>query len=145
MAALDSLISIVTSNPVLHHPDHDKQFKLEVDTSQYALGAILYQRNQTGKQRPVAYHSETLNKAEHGYDIHDRELLAVVHGLENWRHLLMGAKHEVLVFTNHANLQYYHQPHKINHHVACYIPHLAKYHYKLIHKPGKYNKADLLS
>jgi RNase H-like domain found in reverse transcriptase/Integrase zinc binding domain len=116
-----------------------------VDASQYALGAILYQWDNNGKQCPVAYHSKTLNEAERGYDIHDCELLAIVWGLENWHHLLMGAKHEVLVFTDHANLQYYRQPHKLNHHVARYIPCLAEYHYKLIHKSGKYNKADLLS
>ena len=71
MNALDTLISIVTSNPVLHCPDHDKQFELEVDASQYILGAILYQWYANGKQCPVAYHSKTLNEAECGYDIHD--------------------------------------------------------------------------
>jgi RNase H-like domain found in reverse transcriptase len=144
-AALDKLITIVTSDPVLHHPDHTKQFELEVDVSQYAIGAILYQRDDRGHQRLVTYHSETLNDAKRGYDIHDRELLAIIHGLENWQHLLLGTTHKVLVFTNHANLQYYCQPHKINHRVACYIPHLVEYSYKLIHKPGKYNKADHLS
>jgi Integrase zinc binding domain len=53
--------------------------------------------------------------------------------------------YEVIVFTDHANLQYYHQPYKINHWVACYIPCLAEYSYKLIHKPRKCNKADHLS
>jgi RNase H-like domain found in reverse transcriptase len=106
-AALDKLITIVTSDPVLQRPDQEKPFELEVDASQYALGAILYQRDDNGKLRPVAYHSETFNEAERGYDIHDRELLAVVKGLENWRHLLMGAKHEITVYTDHANLQYY--------------------------------------
>jgi RNase H-like domain found in reverse transcriptase len=41
--ALDTLITIITSDPVLHHPDHTKQFKLKVDASQYAIGPILYQ------------------------------------------------------------------------------------------------------
>jgi hypothetical protein len=113
-AALDKLINIVTSDPVLQWPDQDKPFELEVDASQFALGAILYQRDDVGKLRPVAYHSETFNEAERGYDIHDRELLMVVKGLENWRHLLLGAKHEVTVYTDHANLQYYRQPQKIN-------------------------------
>jgi hypothetical protein len=93
----------------------------------------------------VAYHSETFNKVERGYDIHDRELLAVVNGLENWRHLLLGAKYEVTIYTDHANLQYYRQPQKINQHIARYIPRLAEYNFKLIHKLGKYNRADHLS
>jgi RNase H-like domain found in reverse transcriptase len=145
MNALDALIFIVTSDPVLHCPDQDRQFELKVDASQYALGTILYQQDNNGKQHLVAYHFETLNEAERGYNIHDCKLLAIVRGLENWHHLLMGAKHKVLVFTDHANLQYYHQLHKINCRAVHYIPCLAEYHYKLIHKPGKYNKADLLS
>jgi hypothetical protein len=143
--ALDKLINIVTSDPILQRPDQEKPFELEVDASQFALGAILYQRDDTSKLRPIAYHSETFNEAERGYDIHDRELLAVVKGLENWRHLLLGAKHEVTVYMDHTNLQYYRQPQKINQHVARYIPRLAEYNFKLIHKLGKYNKADHLS
>jgi hypothetical protein len=57
----------------------------------------------------------------------------------------MGVKHEVTVYTDHTNLQYYRQPQKINQCVARYIPRLVEYHFKLIHKPGKYNKADHLS
>jgi hypothetical protein len=41
--ALDMLIKVVASHPVLVAPDQDHQFKLEVDASQYALGAILWQ------------------------------------------------------------------------------------------------------
>jgi RNase H-like domain found in reverse transcriptase len=141
---VNTLINIVTSNPVLHRPDHEKQFELKVDASQFAIRAILYQQDDQGRQQLVAYHSETLNKVERSYDIYDHELLAIVCSLENWRHLLLGAKHEVLIFTDHANLQYYRQAHKISRHVARYIPCLAEYDYKLIHKPGAQNKADHL-
>ncbi len=41
--ALDTLIDIVTSSPVLIAPDQDRQFELEVDASQFAIGAILWQ------------------------------------------------------------------------------------------------------
>jgi RNase H-like domain found in reverse transcriptase/Reverse transcriptase (RNA-dependent DNA polymerase) len=114
MDTLNQLIEIITSDPVLHRPDHTKQFKLEVDASQYAVGAILYQRDNEGRQCPMAYHSETLDEMQRGWEIYDRELYAIMAGLENWRHLLLGAEHEVLVFTDHTNLQYYRHPHKIN-------------------------------
>jgi RNase H-like domain found in reverse transcriptase len=102
--ALDTLITIVTSDLVLHQPNHTKPFELKVDASQYAIGAILYQRDDHGHQCPVAYHSETLNDAEQGYNIHNRELLTIIRSLENWHHLLLGTSHKVLVFTDHANL-----------------------------------------
>jgi hypothetical protein len=63
---LNQLIEIVTSDPILHRSDHTKQFKLEVDASQYAVGAILYQHDDEGRQCPVAYHSETLDETQRG-------------------------------------------------------------------------------
>jgi Reverse transcriptase (RNA-dependent DNA polymerase)/RNase H-like domain found in reverse transcriptase len=79
--ALDKLIKIVSSDLVLQQPNYKKLFTLEVDASQYATGAILYQENDEGKLHPVGYHSHTLNPAERGYDVHDRELLVVMRGL----------------------------------------------------------------
>jgi RNase H-like domain found in reverse transcriptase/Integrase zinc binding domain len=144
-AALDKLIEIVMSDPVLHRPNYDLPFTLEVDTSQYTTGAILYQPNDKGQLCPVGYHSHTLNPAERGYDVHDQELLAVIRGLRQWRHLLLSSLFTTTVITDHANLQYYCQPQKINHRMARYLADLADYWFMSIHKPGASNKADHLS
>jgi Integrase zinc binding domain/RNase H-like domain found in reverse transcriptase len=93
----------------------------------------------------VGYHSHTLNPVERGYDVHDRELLAVMRGLCQWQHLLLSLLFTTTVITDHANLQYYHQPQKINHCVACYLADLADYQFTLVHKPGASNRADHLS
>ena len=69
--AIRTLKAIVSSNPVLWCPDHDQPFELEVDASQYALGAILYQRNNGGKLQAVGYYSQTLNPAECNYNVYD--------------------------------------------------------------------------
>jgi RNase H-like domain found in reverse transcriptase/Integrase zinc binding domain len=82
---------------------------------------------------------------ERGYDVHNRELLAVMRGLRQWRHLLLSSPFQTTVITDHANLQYYRQPQKINRRVARYLGDLAEYDFKLVHKPGKQNKADHLS
>ena len=105
--AIRTLKRIVSSDPMLRRPDHEQPFELEVDASQYALGAILYQRNDGGKLQAVGYYSQTLNPAERNYDVYDRELLAVVRVLAHWRHLLLGAKHQVVVWTDHNNLTFY--------------------------------------
>jgi len=44
------------------------------------------------KWRLVAFLSKSLNETKRNYEIHDKEILAVIKGLENWRHLLKGAK-----------------------------------------------------
>jgi RNase H-like domain found in reverse transcriptase/Reverse transcriptase (RNA-dependent DNA polymerase) len=144
-AALDKLIAIVTSDPVLHWPNYALLFTLEVNVSQYATGAILYQPNEKGQLCPVEYHSHTLNAVEQGYDVHNRKLLAIIRGLCQWRHLLLSLPFKTTVIMDHANLQYYHQPQKINWWVARYLADLADYNFALVHKPGKLNKVDHLS
>ncbi len=96
----------------------DKPFELEVDASAFAIGAILTQRDVRNKPQAVGYFSKAFTAAERNYDIHDRELLAVLWGLEHWRHLLMGSPHEIKVFTDHKNLEYYCHPQRINRRVA---------------------------
>src|SRR6202012_5284341 len=143
--ALEKLIALICEEPVLCQPDMNKPFELEVDASAFTTGAILTQRDERNKPQAVGYFSKAFSEAERNYDIHDRELLAVLRGLEHWRHLLMGYRHEIMVFTDHKNLEYYRHPQRINRRVARYIPRLADYHYRLIHKPGRQNHADALS
>ena len=47
-----------------------------------------------GRWWPVAFLSKSLNKTERNYKIHDKKMLVVIEGLENWRYLLEGAKFE---------------------------------------------------
>ena len=112
--ALDHLIKQVTEKAILAYPDFSKQFELEVDASAFAVGAILFQRTEEGKKRDVAYYSHALNPAERNYDVWDREFLAIVKALKKWRPLLIGTNHKIIIWTDHSNLQYYHQPQKVN-------------------------------
>lgn len=143
--AVDTLIQLVTSDPVLQRPDLTKPFTLEVDASQYATGAILQQEDDQGTLRPVGYYSKTMNPAERNYDVHDRELTAVMRGLRHWRHLLLSSPHKITIISDHANLQYFREAHKINRRVARNLTEMTEYNFQIVHKPGKSNKADLLS
>jgi RNase H-like domain found in reverse transcriptase len=77
-AAIQQLKMIVLSDPVLQQPHPDHPYTLEVDALQYATRAILQQPDEAGHLHPIGYDSQTFNDAEHGYDIHDRKLLAVI-------------------------------------------------------------------
>jgi RNase H-like domain found in reverse transcriptase/Reverse transcriptase (RNA-dependent DNA polymerase)/Integrase zinc binding domain len=143
--AVKRLIALVEKDMALNRPDHDRPFELEVDASQFATGAILFQRTPDGLPHPISYYSHALTPAERGYDVHDRELLAVMLGLRRWHHILLGARYPVKVYTDHKNLQYYRHPRDINRRVARYLPELAEYNLVLIHKPGVTMKADHLS
>jgi len=87
---------------------------MEVDASAYTVGAILFQKDDQGRKQDVGYYSKALNPAECNYDIWDREFLAVIKVLGNWRHILIGTSHKIIVWMDHANLQYYRQLQKVN-------------------------------
>jgi hypothetical protein len=143
--ALDKLIQMVTTAPVLRCPNPANQYFLEVDVSAFALGAVLFQYDDQEKRRDMAYLSKALTPPERNYDVWDREFLAIVAALRHWRHLLVGTQEPVVIFTDHANLQYYRHPQKINRQVARYINFLEDFNYKLKHIPGAKNRADALS
>jgi len=81
-----------TKELVLVVLDLDKKMRMEVDVSDYATGEVLSMECKNGKWRLVAFLSKSLNKTERNYEIHDKEMLAVIRELENWRHLLEGTK-----------------------------------------------------
>ena len=62
--AFNKLKECVTSEPVLAHPELDKQFEVEVDALGFALGAVLLQKKADGKKHPIVYYSSMLNTAE---------------------------------------------------------------------------------
>ena len=112
--ALDMLINIVLSDPSLCQPDPNKPFSLQVDTLAFSTGAIITQNHHRGKAEAVGFHSKTFLEVGQNYDIHDCELLALVHSLTNWHHLLMGFPHPITVYTNHKTLKYYCHSQHIN-------------------------------
>jgi len=66
--------------------------RMEVDTSDYITGKVLSMEYEDGRWRLVAFLSKSLNKIERNYEIYDKEILAIIRRLENWRHLLKDAK-----------------------------------------------------
>ena len=71
-----------TKEPVLATPDIDKKMRMEVDALDYATGGVLSMECEDGLWRPVAFLSKSLNKTEQNYEIHDKEMLAIIRGLE---------------------------------------------------------------
>jgi len=86
----EELKRIFTSKLVLAAPDLDKEFRVEADASNYATRGILSMKCSDKKWRPVAFISKSLSDTERNYEIHDKEMLAVVRCLEVWRHFLKG-------------------------------------------------------
>jgi len=112
--AFTKLKEIFTMEPVLAAPDLDKKMRVEADTSDYATGGVLSVKGQDGKWRPVVFISKLLNDMERNYEIHDKEMLAVIRCLEMWRHFLEGARTKFEIWTDHKNLEYFITNQKLN-------------------------------
>ena len=119
--AFQELQTAITTSPVLLLPDYGKPFTLITDASDYATGAILEQEDTFGQSHPMAYYSKSLQPAERNYEIHDKELLAIVHALTHFRHYLQGNVHQTKFFlttqiSNTSRLS------KLSHVIKCVGP-----------------------
>ena len=109
------------------------------------MGGVLSQLIE-GKWHPIAYRSQSLSPVERNYEIHDRELLAIMRALEDWRQYLLGATCPFEVWTDHQNLTYFKKAQKLNRRQARWHTELQEYDFQLIHKPGtQMKRADILS
>jgi len=117
--AFEDLKMAVTTALVLMSPQDSKPFRVEADSLDFATGAVLSQQlTADGKWHPVVFYSKSLSSVERNYKIHDKEMLAIIRALEEWRHFLEGATHPVEIWTNHKNLEYFITAKKLNRHQA---------------------------
>ena len=103
-----------TKELVLAVLDLDKKIRMKVDVSDYAIGGVLSMECEDRLWRPVAFLLKSLNETEKNYEIHNKKILAIIRGLENWRYLLEGTKFKFKVWTDHKNLEYFMKAQKLN-------------------------------
>ena len=94
---------MLTEGPCLAHYAKDKDNMVTTDASKTGLGITLWQKQDDGNIKPIAYGSRYLNDTEKNYSIGELELLAVVWGLEKFRFYLYGKK--VYLYTDHQALE----------------------------------------
>jgi hypothetical protein len=141
------LKELITLGPVLFLPNDNLLFRLEADGSGIATSVVLSQRQVNDNTwHPVTFLSKALNPVEQDYEIHDTEMLAIIQGLEEWRHYLEGTRHPVKIWTDHKNLEYFRVAHKLNCRQARWSLYLSRFDFTLHHKPGQsMGKPDTLS
>ncbi|KAI2646964.1 Transposon Tf2-9 polyprotein [Labeo rohita] len=147
LQAFGNLRQRFSTAPILHHPDPDQPFVVEVDASSTGVGAVLSQRHgEPPKLFPCAYFSHKLSPAECNYDVGNRELLTIKLALEEWRHWLECAKHPFTVLTDHRNLEYLRSAKTLNHRQARWALYFTRFRFQVTYRPGSQNtKADALS
>ena len=134
----------LTSAPVLASPTDHGQYILDTDASDFALGAVLQQKQDDGLVHVIAYGSRSLSGPERRYCITRKEMLAVVFGLKKYRQHLLGR--DITVLTDHAALTYlYRMPEPIGQQ-GHWLDLLCEFQPKIEHRPGhKHGNSDALS
>jgi hypothetical protein len=144
--AFDTLKNAFSKEPVLVHFDPAKPCFLEPDASKAALGAVCSQPDEKGVLHPLAFLSRSLTPSERNYHIHDTELLAVIEGLEHWRHFFAYSEFPATILTDHKNLEYFSEKRSLSPRQIRYAERLSRFNVVLVYRPGVQNgAADALS
>ena len=97
--AFNTIKKVISEEVLLHYPDFNQKFVIHTDASQTQLGAVISQNN-----KPIAFYSRKLNPAQRRYTTTERELLAIVETLKEFKNILLGQQIEI--WTDHKNLTY---------------------------------------
>ncbi|SPC68179.1 related to Gag-pol polyprotein [Ustilago sp. UG-2017b] len=133
--AFHQLIQALTSAGVLQHFDYHLPTRVETDASDFAIAGVLKQEHEQ-RWHPVAYYSRKMSSAEKNYEIHDKELLAVVACLTQWRHMLAGLPSQLVILTDHEALKYFKSQRRITGRQARWAVLLADFDFILQYRPG---------
>ncbi|MBW0495158.1 hypothetical protein O181_034873 [Austropuccinia psidii MF-1] len=125
-----------TTAPILSHFNPSLPTIVETDASYYALGAVLSQVNDSGKD-PIAFDSFKLLPAELNYQIHDNELLGIVQALKRWRAFLLSLPNSLELLTDHSSLQYFMSSKVLTCSQAHWAEFLSECHFTITYRPGR--------
>ncbi|MBW0580968.1 hypothetical protein O181_120683 [Austropuccinia psidii MF-1] len=106
------------------------------DASDYALGAVVSQVNDSGKH-PIAFDCCKLLPAELNYEIHDKEFLGIVWALKRWRTFLLSLSDSFEVLKDHSSLQYLMSSKVLTCCQARWAEFLSEFYFSITYLPGR--------
>ena len=143
--AFEKLKVMFVTAPILAQFDPEKETLLEADSSGWNVGGVLSQYDEEGELHPCAYFSKKNSPAECNYEIHDKELLAIIRCLEEWDAELRSVK-DFTILTDHKNLEHFMKIRQLTERQVRWSLILSRYKFKLVFRPGKLaGKPDALS
>ena len=138
-SAFQQLKDSLCSASILVYANPSRPYLLQTDASDYAVGAVLSQRQDDSSERPIAFWSHKLNKAEFNYSATEKELLAIVLACEHWAGYLEGSQCPILVRTDHQPLTWLNTKPVVTARLARWVVRLTGYDFKIDYVKGKEN------
>jgi hypothetical protein len=135
----DTLKVKISIAPILEFPYLQQYFEIEIDASDYAMGAVMMQH-----RKPICYHSDTFTTSVINYPTYDKELYSLEQIVKKWNHYLKGK--EKIIHTDHQPLQYLQSQTKLQQsRHFIWMGFLQQFHLVIRYKKGISNKmVDLL-
>ena len=131
--SFDTLVNVLHSDIVLISPQWDQVFRLEVDASDKAMGAVLLQMRDD-KWRPIAFASKKLSDTQSRYSASERECLGLIWAVEKFRYYLHGRKFQLV--TDHKPLKWLDENKNTRPKLFRWSLILGEYEKEIIYKPG---------
>ena len=125
--AYDKLKMALHSSIILSFPDFTRPFQVGTDASDRGLGAILYQEEEEGKPKYIAFAARSLTKGERGYSATKRELAAIVFALKKFRYYLWGS--HFTLYTDHKALTYLFTQRHVNPMITHWLEQLLDFNF----------------
>lgn len=138
-AAFEALKVAFSSAPALRVYDWNRATVAEVDASNWSTGGTLLQYGDDGNLYPIAYLSAKHTAQECNYDIYDKELLAVIKALEEWRPELEGSRNTFEIVTDHKNLQTFGTTKQLTPRHMRWSELLSRFNFRIRYRPGTLN------
>ena len=141
--AFDTLKAALISPPILAFPDFDKPFYISCDASNFGLGYILGQKDNHGREHVIAYSGRSLSQTERKYTVTEKELLALISAIKEFRHYLM---QPFVVYTDHIALKWLKTNSDLTGRLSRWALFLQQFDFQIVHKQGAaHQNADCLS
>ena len=141
--AFEEIKSQLVEAPIMAKPDWNREFEIMCDASDYAMGAVLGQKDEK-VFKAIYYDSKTFNEAQENYSTTEKDMLAIVFGCENFRPYILGS--HVIIHTDHAAIKYLRAKKEAKPRLIRWVLLLQKFYLEIKDKKGCDNViADHLS
>ena len=137
----DQVKTLFVENIMLHHPQKEGKFVIYSDASDYAVGSVLYQKDSEENLRVIAYASRVFKGAEHHYSTSEKEIIAIVYALKQFRYYIYGTHFEI--HTDHQALSFLLKCKVTNSRLLRWILAIGKYSFTIKYCKGKDNSCLL--
>lgn len=137
IVSFEKLKSALSSAPVLAQPDFSRQFIIQCDASRVGVGGVLYQIDDKGRDRPIAYVSQKLKRAQRNYTVTELECFAAVVSVKRFRAYVEGLPFKII--TDHSSLKWLMSQRDLSGRLARWSLKLQGFDFQMEHRKGSLN------